>query len=201
MGMLLKISQTIDGLTRLVGRTIIWLILTATLISAGNAIARKLLNVGSNAYLEIQWYLFAAVFMCGAGYAFLQNAHVRIDVLANKLSKRTRMYIDIFGILFFMLPMCYLISYFSWPVLDAAFQSGEMSSNAGGLIRWPLYALLPAGFALLGLQGVSELIKRIAFLAGKGPDPLAHESDAAHAAADAPTHRATEENVSGEAQK
>ncbi|AVZ78647.1 C4-dicarboxylate ABC transporter substrate-binding protein [Zoogloeaceae bacteirum Par-f-2] len=199
MGMLLKISHLIDTLTRFVGRSIIWLILAATLISAANAIARKGLNIGSNAMLEIQWYLFAAVFMLGAGHAFLENAHVRIDVLANKLGKRARMYIDIGGILLFLLPMCYLISNFAWPVLSAAYVSGEVSSNAGGLIRWPLFALVPAGFALLALQGISELFKRIAYLAGAGPDPLAHEPDA-HAAAPAVTQDTTE-NAPGEARK
>ncbi|MBC9073827.1 TRAP transporter small permease subunit [Thauera sp. CAU 1555] len=199
MGMLLKLSRMIDRLTRLVGQTLIWLILAATLISAANAIARKLFNVGSNAFLEIQWYLFAAVFMLGAGYAFLQNAHVRIDVLANKLSKRTRTLIDIGGILFFLLPMCYLLSVFAWPVLTSAYETGEMSSNAGGLIRWPLFALVPAGFALLALQGISELFKRIAYLAGAGPDPLAHEPDA-HAAPPAVTQDTTE-NAPGEARK
>ncbi|WP_114649316.1 TRAP transporter small permease subunit [Pseudothauera hydrothermalis] len=196
MGTLLKISHLIDTLTRLIGRSVIWLILAATLISAANAIARKGLNIGSNAMLEIQWYLFAAVFMLGAGYAFLQNAHVRIDVLANKLSKRTRTLIDIGGIIFFLLPMCYLLSAFAWPVLVAAYETGEVSSNAGGLIRWPLYALVPAGFALLALQGISELIKRIAYLAGAGPDPLAHEADA-HAASPAAAC-GTQDNVSGE---
>lgn len=177
MSFLLRLSRAIDVVSEWCGRIIMWLVLAAVLISAGNAIMRKAFSIGSNAYLEIQWYLFAAVFMLGAGYAFLQNAHVRIDVLANKLSKRTRMYVDIGGILFFLLPMCYLISSFAWPVLSAAYQTGEMSSNAGGLIRWPLYALVPGGFALLALQGISELIKRIAFLAGAGPDPLAHAVD------------------------
>lgn len=199
MGTLLKISHLIDTLTRLIGRSVIWLILAATLISAANAIARKGLNIGSNAMLEIQWYLFAAVFMLGAGYAFLQNAHVRIDVLANKLSKRTRTLIDIGGIIFFLLPMCYLLSAFAWPVLVAAYETGEVSSNAGGLIRWPLYALVPAGFALLALQGISELIKRIAYLAGAGPDPLAHEADA-HAAPPAAAC-GTHDNASGEARQ
>lgn len=199
MEMLLKLSRMIDHMTRRVGQTLIWLILAATLISSANAIARKLFNVGSNAFLEIQWYLFAAVFMLGAGYAFLQNAHVRIDVLANKLSKRTRTLIDIGGILFFLLPMCYLLSFFAWPVLVAAYETAEVSSNAGGLIRWPLFALVPAGFALLALQGISELFKRIAYLAGAGPDPLAHESDA-HAAPPAVTQD-TAENAPGEARK
>jgi len=174
MGTLLKLSQSIDALGRLIGKSIIWLVLATALISAGNAVARKAFNIGSNAFLEIQWYLFAAVFMLGAGYAFLQNAHVRIDVIANKLSRRVRNYVDIFGIIVFLLPLCYFMITFSWPVVLGAYVSGEMSSNAGGLIRWPVYALVPAGFALLGLQAISELIKRITFLRGLGPDCLAH---------------------------
>ncbi|NMG77637.1 TRAP transporter small permease subunit [Aromatoleum diolicum] len=202
MGILLKLSQSIDVLGRLIGKSIIWLILATALISAGNAVARKAFNIGSNAFLEIQWYLFAAVFMIGAGYAFLQNAHVRIDVVANKLSKRTRNLIDVFGIIVFLLPLCYFMISFSWPVVYGAYVSGEMSSNAGGLIRWPVYALVPAGFALLGLQAVSELIKRVAFLTGQGPDCLAHSGtddteDHIHAAVgDTPEH-----NAAGESQK
>ena len=174
MGILLKWSQSIDALGRLIGKSVIWLILATSLISAGNAIARKAFNVGSNAFLEIQWYLFAAVFMLGAGWAFLLNAHVRIDVLANRMSSRVRNYVDIFGIVVFLLPLCYFMIKFSWPVVEGAYISGEVSSNAGGLIRWPVYAMVPAGFALLALQAISELIKRIAFLRGVGPDSLAH---------------------------
>lgn len=173
MGTLLKLSHLIDGLSRFVGKSIIWLIFAATLISAGNAIARKAFNIGSNALLEIQWYLFAGVFLLGAGYAFMMNAHVRIDVIANRLSKRMRTWVDIFGIVIFLLPLCYFMISFSWPVVYGAYESGEMSSNAGGLIRWPVYALVPAGFALLGLQAISELIKRIGFLKGRAPDSLA----------------------------
>jgi TRAP-type mannitol/chloroaromatic compound transport system permease small subunit len=180
MGTLLRLTRLIDGFTRLVGKTTIWLILAATLISAVNAVMRKAFNVGSNAFLEIQWYLFAAVFLLGAGYTFLQNAHVRIDVVANKLRMRTRILIDIFGILIFLLPMCYFMIDFSWPLVRNAFVSGEVSSNAGGLIRWPVYAMVPAGFALLALQAVSELIKRIAFLKGAGPNPLLHGAHDAH---------------------
>lgn len=172
MGNLLRLSRLIDGLTRIVGKSTMWFVLAATLISATNAIARKAFNVGSNAYLEIQWYLFAAVFLLGAGYAFLQNAHVRIDVLASRLSMRTRNIIDIVGIVLFMLPMCWFMIEFSWPLVKNAYLSNEMSSNAGGLIRWPVYALVPAGFALLGLQAISELIKRVAFLRGLAPNPL-----------------------------
>jgi len=172
MGNLLRLSRLIDGLTRIVGKSTMWFVLAATLISATNAIARKTFNVGSNAYLEIQWYLFAAVFLLGAGYAFLQNAHVRIDVLASRLSMRSRNIIDIVGIVLFMLPMCWFMIEFSWPLVKNAYLSNEMSSNAGGLIRWPVYALVPAGFTLLGLQAISELIKRVAFLRGLAPNPL-----------------------------
>jgi len=136
MGFLLKLSHAIDRTSHVVGKSIIWLILAATLISALNAIARKAFNIGSNAFLEIQWYLYAAVFMLGAGHAFMQNAHVRIDVLANRLSLRTRMLIDIGGIVIFLLPLCFLVIQLSWPVVVNAYNSGEMSSNAGGLLRW-----------------------------------------------------------------
>lgn len=172
MGILLEFSRLIDALNRLVGRTIIWLILAATLISAANAVARKAFNFSSNAYLEIQWYLYAAVFLLGAGVTFLQNAHVRIDVVANRLPARARMYLDIGGIVLFLLPLCFFMILFAWPIVARAWVTGEISSNAGGLIRWPVYALVPAGFALLALQGVSELIKRIGFLSGKAPNPL-----------------------------
>ena len=172
MDTLLRLSHAIDDMSRFLGKFIIWLVLAAALISASNAVARKAFNIGSNAFLEIQWYLFGAVFLLGAGYTFLQNAHVRIDVLAGKLSMRTRMYIDIAGIIVFLLPLCWFMIQFAWPVVKAAFDSGEVSSNTGGLIRWPVYALVPAGFGLLGLQAISELIKRVAFLQGKGPNPL-----------------------------
>lgn len=193
MGPLLKISRLIDAISNLVGRTLIWLVLAATLISAGNAIVRKTLNIGSNAMLEIQWYLYAAVFMLGGGYALLKNTHVRIDVLSNKFSARTRAWVDIGGIVIFLLPMCYLLSVFAWPIVMSAIETGEVSSNAGGLIRWPLYALVPAGFGLLALQGLSELIKRIAFLRGAGTDPMAlpHDPHAdSGAAPDAPAAKA-----------
>ncbi|MBS3997037.1 MAG: TRAP transporter small permease subunit [Hydrogenophaga sp.] len=174
MPLLLKFSRLVDRLSGLIGKLAMWLILAATFISATNAIVRKAFGVSSNAWLEIQWYLFAAVFMLGGGYAFLRNAHVRIDFISSKFSARTRNWIDVGGILIFLLPLCYLMVAEAWPLFNRAWVSGEMSSNAGGLVRWPVYALIPLGFALLALQGISELIKRLAFLTGHGPDPLDH---------------------------
>lgn len=179
MGFLLMFSAAIDAANRLIGKAMIWLIFAAAVISAGNAVARKAFSIGSNAWLEIQWYLFAAAFMLGAAATFLNNGHVRIDVLAGKLTSRTRAFIDIGGILIFLLPLCYFMIDFSWPLVMRAYETGEMSSNAGGLIRWPVYATLPAGFALLALQAISELIKRAGFIAGQAPDPFAQ--DDAHA--------------------
>jgi TRAP-type mannitol/chloroaromatic compound transport system permease small subunit len=173
---LLVLSRLIDGLTTWIGKIAIWLILASTLISAGNAIVRYTFGAGSNAMIEIQWYLFAAVFMLGAGYAFLHNVHVRIDFLSSKLSARARNWVDVGGILLFLLPLCYLMIYLSMPVTLQAYESGEMSFNPGGLIRWPVYAFVPAGFALLGLQAISELIKRLNFLLSGGPDTLAHSN-------------------------
>jgi TRAP-type mannitol/chloroaromatic compound transport system permease small subunit len=174
MQSLLQFSRAVDALSAWIGRVVMWLILLTTFISAGNAIVRKLFNSSSNALLEIQWYIFAAVFMLGAGYAFLRNAHVRIDFISSKFSARTRNWIDIGGIVIFMFPLCYMMITLSWPLFHNAWVSGEMSSNSGGLIRWPVYAMIPAGFGLLALQGFSELIKRLAFLKGMGPDALDH---------------------------
>ncbi len=172
MKILLRLSRLIDAFNSLFGKLIPWLVLAAVLISALNAISRKAFNLSSNAFLEVQWYLFAAVFLLGGGYTFLMNAHVRIDVLAGRLSMRTRNIIDIVGILVFLLPLCGIMIHLSWPVVSQAYLSGEISQNFGGLIRWPVYALVPLGFGLLGLQALSELIKRIAFLGGQGPNPL-----------------------------
>ena len=174
MNTLLKASTLIDAFSERVGRTVIWLVLAAVLISAGNAIVRKAFNTSSNALLEIQWYLFSAVFLLGAGYAFLKNAQVRIDFISNHLSPRVRNIIDIVGILVFLGPLCILLIKLSWPLFVNAWTSGEMSQNAGGLIRWPVMLMIPAGMALLLLQAASELIKRFAFLRGALPDPLGH---------------------------
>lgn len=170
----LSLSAAIDRLNSWVGKISLWLILATTIISAGNAIVRKVFNFSSNAFLEVQWYLFAAVFLMGAGYVFLHNAHVRIDFVSSRLSPRTRNWVDVVGIVVVVIPFCILMMALSWPLFVQAFVSGELSSNAGGLIRWPAYFVIPAGFALLGLQSVSELIKRLAFLRGIGPDSLAH---------------------------
>ena len=156
---LLALSRIIDTVNRWIGATVIWFVLAAVLISAGNAVLRKLFNIGSNAYLELQWYLFAAVFLLGAAYTFLRS---RRSTAAAALS---------------LMPLTLLLIWLSWPLVVNAYVSGEMSQNAGGLIRWPVYALLPAGMALLFAQSVSELIKRIAFLRGAGPDSIPEEHD------------------------
>jgi TRAP-type mannitol/chloroaromatic compound transport system permease small subunit len=172
MSGLLSLSGLIDRINTLIGRLTMWLILATTLISAGNAIVRKAFDISSNGLLEVQWYLFAAVFMLGAGYGFLKNSHVRIDFISSRLSSRTRNWVDVGGILFVLFPLCVLLISLSWPFFINAFNNGEMSQNAGGLIRWPVYMLVPAGFALLMLQGVSELIKRFAYLKGVIADPI-----------------------------
>jgi TRAP-type mannitol/chloroaromatic compound transport system permease small subunit len=171
MRALLKFSAAVDWLNAFVGKWVIWLILGSTVISAINALVRKIFNTSSNAYLEVQWYLFAGAFLLAAGYTLLNGEHVKIDVISSKLSKRKQIWIDIFGFTFFLMPMCLVILYYGIPFFLQGFRSGEVSSNAGGLIRWPVYILIPAGFSLLMLQGLSELIKRIAFLQGLVPDP------------------------------
>ena len=180
MGFLLSISRGIDWVNERVGRAVYWLVLIAVLISAGNAIVRKVFNMSSNAFLETQWYLFSAVFLLCAGFTLLRNEHVRIDVIAGRLTPRAQAWIDVFGTLFFLLPMAILFIYLSWPVFVRTYVHHEISTNAGGLVIWPARLLVPIGFTLLSLQGLSELIKRIAFLTGKGPDPITRHD--AHAA-------------------
>jgi TRAP-type mannitol/chloroaromatic compound transport system permease small subunit len=173
MQALLSFSRGVDWITERIGRSVYWLLLAAVIISTVNAIVRKSFNLSSNAYLEAQWYLFAAIFMLGAGYVFLHDQHVRIDVLAGKLSRRVQVWIDIVGITFFLLPLCAFIVWTAMPSVMTAWDTQEVSANPGGLIRWPLYALVPIGFSLLALQSLSELFKRIGFLTGAGPDPHA----------------------------
>jgi TRAP-type mannitol/chloroaromatic compound transport system permease small subunit len=171
MNALLKLSQLIDSITEFVGRSIIWVVLVVTLISCGNAIMRYTINYSSNAFLEIQWYLFAVIFLFGAGYTLKKNEHVRIDLIAGKFSKRGQAMIDIFGIIFFLMPMAIAIMWMSWPIFLLALKTNEMSSNAGGLILWPARLMVPLGFFLLVMQGISELIKKVGFLQGLCPDP------------------------------
>ncbi len=171
MSALLNLSRLIDRLNEFVGRWVSWLVLAAVLISAANAIVRKAFNSSSNAFLEIQWYLFAAVFLLGAGYTMLRQEHVKIDVVLHRFAKRTQIKVEMFGIVVFLMPFVITVITLVWPLVTQAYVSGEMSSNAGGLIRWPVFALVPLGFGLLGLQGLSEFIKRLAFLGGHGPDP------------------------------
>jgi TRAP-type mannitol/chloroaromatic compound transport system permease small subunit len=173
----MKFVHFMDATTTRLGKISMWLILATTLISAGNAVVRKVFSTSSNSLLEIQWYLFAGVFMLGAGYVLLHNAHVRIDFVSSRLKARTRNWIDVVGIVLVLFPFCLLSIKLSWPLFVQALSTGEMSQNAGGLIRWPVFLLIPLGFFLLMLQGVSELIKRILFLRGEGPDSL---SDAGH---------------------
>jgi TRAP-type mannitol/chloroaromatic compound transport system permease small subunit len=175
LGALLKLSGAIDRLNEWIGKLTMWLVLAAVLISAGNAILRKAFNIGSNAWLEIQWYLFAGVFMLGVGYVMLKNAHVRIDFISSKLSKRTNAIIDAVGIVIFTIPLSLILIDLGWPLFYRALQSGEMSQNAGGLIRWPVLMLIPLGFAILLAQALSELIKRLAFLSGRRTEPFSVE--------------------------
>ena len=171
MTALLSLSRLIDRISEFIGRWLAWLVLFAVLISAGNAVSRKAFNLSSNAFLEIQWYLFAAVFLLAAGYTLMRQEHVKIDVISGRFSKRTQVWIDIVGLAFFLLPFVYYVIKLVMPLVVSAYVTHEMSSNAGGLIRWPVFALLPLGLALLGMQAISELIKRFAFLQGLVPDP------------------------------
>ena len=171
MNALLKLSRQIDALTEHIGKAVRWLVLLVVLISAGNAVMRYTINYSSNAYLEIQWNLFGMIFLSCAGYTLMRNEHVRIDLISGRFSKRGQTWIDIFGILFFLMPMAIAIMVLSWPVFIHALQSNEMSNSAGGLIVWPARLMVPAGFFLLIVQALSELIKRFGFLQGLCPDP------------------------------
>lgn len=171
MRALLKLSEQIDALTERIGKAALWLVLIVVLISAGNAVMRYTLNYSSNAFLEIQWYLFGVIFLACAGYTLLHNEHVRIDIIAGRFSKRAQTWIEILGILFFLMPFSLLILTLSFPIFINAVVTHEMSNNEGGLILWPARFLIPFGFFLLAMQGCSELIKRVGFLKGLCPDP------------------------------
>ena len=177
MNALLKFSRKVDWLNSQIGQYVIWLILASTVISAVNAFVRKAFNIGSNAFLEVQWYLFAASFLMASAYTLLNGEHVKIDVVYSRFSKRTQTKIDIFGFVAFLTPVCFAMLWYGIPFFVKGYQSGEISTNAGGLIRWPVYAMIPLGFALLLLQGASEIIKRIAFLQGLVEDPTIKKID------------------------
>ena len=166
MSSLLSFSRFIDAVNEKIGLAISWALLLAVLICSGNALVRYIFNTSSNSWLEIQWYLFGAIFLLASAYTLKRNEHVRIDVVVGRFSKRTQVWIDVFGFIFFLLPATLLILYFSIPFAYESIRNQEVSSNAGGLIIWPAKTLIPVGFFLLTLQGISELIKRVGFLMG-----------------------------------
>ncbi len=181
MEMLLRGSRAIDRLSLTVGKSVMWLILVAILVSAANAVVRKVFNYSSNAWLELQWYLFGAAFMLVSASTLLQNEHIRIDIFYGTRSRRTQHWIDLFGHVFFLMPFVILATWLLVPYVWTAYSRGEMSSNSGGLIIWPARAFLLAGFFLLVLQGLSEIIKKIAVMQGliEDPTPFISTHDAA----------------------
>jgi TRAP-type mannitol/chloroaromatic compound transport system permease small subunit len=174
---LLAFSKFIDKINTGVGWLMMWMILASTVISCVNAIVRKVFDVGSNAFLEVQWYLFATSFLLAAGYTLLNNEHVRIDVVSSRFAKRTQIWMDIVGFVVFLIPVCLAILWFSTPFFINGMRSGEVSANAGGLILWPVYLMLPLGFTFLLIQAISELIKRFAFLKGLIDDPTSKKGE------------------------
>ncbi|SIS80918.1 TRAP transporter small permease subunit [Phaeovulum vinaykumarii] len=171
MGALLALSRAIDRMNEFIGKSVSWLILVAVLVSATNAIIRKTLNMSSNAWLELQWYLFGAAFLGAAAYTLKQNEHIRIDIIYGALSRRVQHWIDLLGHLFFLMPFVTIMLYLLFPYVMLSVRSGEMSTNAGGLVIWPAKMLLLVGFILLFLQGISEIIKKIAVMTGRIEDP------------------------------
>ncbi len=188
---LLAVSRAIDALNLRIGRAVIWLVLVAVLVSAGNAIIRKAFDMSSNSFLEAQWYLFSAVFLLCAPYTLLRNEHIRIDVINGRLKERTQAWIDVFGTAFFLMPMAIMFMVLSWTPFVRSWDINEVSTNAGGLIIWPARLLVPVGFFLLVLQGISQFIKLVAFLRGRGPNP-SEKHDAAE------TERALAEAIARE---
>ena len=183
MRVLLRISRFIDALNERVGKAIYWLILGAVLVSSGNATVRYVFSRSSNAWLELQWYMFSAVFVLCAGYTLLRNEHIRIDIVNSRLPRKVRLWIDILGGLLCLMPMTLIIMALSWPIFVDSFERNEVSANAGGLLQWPFKLIVPVGFFLLALQGISETVKKIAILRGLIPDP--GETAHAHGAASA----------------
>jgi TRAP-type mannitol/chloroaromatic compound transport system permease small subunit len=177
MGALIALARAIDAVNERVGRLVYWLVLAAVLVSASNATSRYLFSLASNAWLELQWYLFSAVFLLAAGYTLRHNEHIRIDIVFGMFSRRAQVWVDIFGTVFFLLPMSLMIMWLSWPMFMESYVRHEISGDAGGLLRWPVKLLIPAGFFLLSAQAVSEIIKRVAFLVGRMPDPAERHHD------------------------
>jgi TRAP-type mannitol/chloroaromatic compound transport system permease small subunit len=177
----LALSNLIDKINEWIGKIVGWLILIAILVSAGNATIRKLFNTSSNAWLELQWYLFGAAFLLAAAYTLKQNEHIRIDIVYGIWSRRTQHWIDLLGHIFFLMPLVLLMLYYLFPYVMRSYTSGEVSTNAGGLVIWPAKSLLLIGFVLLLFQGISEIIKKIAVMTGEIEDPNPFVS--AHASA------------------
>jgi TRAP-type mannitol/chloroaromatic compound transport system permease small subunit len=173
MSGLLAVSRAIDAMNTFFGKAVSWLLLAAVLISAINAVTRKLFNLSSNAWLEAQWYLFSAAFLLAAAWTLLSSEHVKVDLVYGQLPRRAQLWIEVFGTIFFLMPFCLITIYLSWPIVIAKYVSGEVSNNTGGLVLWPVWAMIPIGFGLLALQGLSELIKRLAILSGALPDAVA----------------------------
>ncbi|HEV7319056.1 MAG TPA: TRAP transporter small permease subunit [Ensifer sp.] len=188
MKALLGFSRLIDTITEFIGKSVSWFILAAVLVSAGNAVIRKIFNMSSNAWLEAQWYLFGAAFMFAAAYTLSQNEHIRIDVVYGQFSRRVQHWIDLLGHLLFLMPFVLLVLYYLFPYVKMSYVSGEVSSSAGGLIIWPAKAILLVGFLLLAFQGVSEIIKKIAIMTGNMEDPTPY----------VPTHAPLDDVVSPE---
>ena len=206
MQALLAITRGIDRVNAFIGKAVMWLILLAVLVSAGNAVSRKLFNLSSNAWLELQWYLFGAAFMGAAAYTLQQNEHIRIDVFYGSRSRRTQHWIDLFGHIFFLLPFAALMAWYLWPYTMQAWRSGQISTNAGGLIIWPARAILLAGFVMLVAQALAEIVKKIAVMRGLIPDPHPFVSAQEHALQEVEELKAevqakTAEAKTGEAQK
>ncbi|WP_108501695.1 TRAP transporter small permease subunit [Paracoccus indicus] len=174
MGGLLALSRGIDRVTTAIGRSVAWLILLAILVSAINAIVRKVFSISSNAWLELQWYLFGGAFMLASAYTLLENEHIRIDVIYGRWSRRVQHWIDLIGTLFFLFPFTAIMIWLLYPSFLISWRTNEVSMNAGGLLIWPAKAILVAGFVLLFVQGISELIKKIAVMRGIIPDPNPH---------------------------
>lgn len=166
MTFLLSVSRFIDAVNERIGRATHWLVLICVLVSAGNAMFRYTFNLSSNAFLEVQWYLFGLVFLLAAPYTLKHNGHVRIDLISHRLSPRAQAWIDVFGGVFMLLPVCLIITYYSWGIFLSSYHVNEGSPDPGGLLRWPIKLVAPVAFLLLSLQGLSETIKRIAFLKG-----------------------------------